>query len=478
MTYALWCAAALCCLSAEYLRILQHSGYKPQRGYFRCFFTWHFAVTAAVAAYGLFCRFCAPLPWLVCGGYTLAALPLTLIRKKSPLRFTKRAVRIFAVNFALTAVLSWQFACFLPVFTPLTVLLAWLLCLPADCVIARIYIRKACRKLRDSGVTVVAITGSYGKTSCKDMLHALLCDSIAPDGSCNTPLGIAAFINRSELSGRYLVLEFGARKRGDIALLCRLYKPFCGIITGVCAQHLSTFKREENVLAAKRELAENVPSNGFCVMGEGAKALLGAGASATTLTSVQCRDVTLSPQGITFVAKRDGETAQISLPHVTEYSADTFALCAEVCLRLGQSFAATVKNAAFVRQTAHRMQVTYNGRFYVIDDSYNASIEGVKGACRTLEKLRGVVALSQGIVEGGKRTVELNRRCGEMLGNCCETVVAIGKNASYIAEGASKTGCRVLTAKNLKEGLKAALPYVKREGFLLFQNDLPDLPNV
>ena len=90
MIYALWCAAALCCLSAEYLRILQHSGYKPQRGYFRCFFTWHFAVTAAVAAYGLFCRFCAPLPWLVCGGYTLAALPLTLIRKKSPLRFTKR----------------------------------------------------------------------------------------------------------------------------------------------------------------------------------------------------------------------------------------------------------------------------------------------------------------------------------------------------------------------------------------------------
>ena len=56
MIYALWCAAALCCLSAEYLRILQHSGYKPQRGYFRCFFTWHFAVTAAVAAYGLFCR--------------------------------------------------------------------------------------------------------------------------------------------------------------------------------------------------------------------------------------------------------------------------------------------------------------------------------------------------------------------------------------------------------------------------------------
>ena len=98
------------------------------------------------------------------------------------------------------------------------------------------------------------------------MLASLLCNSQSPQGSCNTPLGIASYINKTPLNKEYLILEFGARKRGDIEKLCKLYPPQFGIITGVCEQHLATFGSIENIIAEKGRLAVNLPECGFCLL--------------------------------------------------------------------------------------------------------------------------------------------------------------------------------------------------------------------
>ena len=477
--YCVWCAVALINCSLECFRILQNTSYRPQRGYAKIVFSWYYLVLILAAAVSWIWQVYFRLEVVLCGFYTLLAIPLVLVKHKTPLKFTKRIWRMLAVEFALLLVacyfaLHWWIA-FLPIFA----LVAYAFCLPADLMIARVYFKRAQSKLFASNVTVIAITGSYGKTSTKDMLASLLSDSIAPKGSCNTPLGIAAYINATDLSRhKFLILEFGARKKGDIAQLCHIYKPKFGIITGVCEQHLSTFRNLQNILSTKGELAENLPSDGLCLLGDASVCkLLEVGACKKQYADVTICNLRISPNGIDFDATLGNKTSLVHLPQITAYSAGTFALCATMCNHLGQNFDETVKNAQFVRQTPHRMEISHNGAFYIIDDSYNGSVRGVEGCVELLAQLSGIkVAICQGIVECGNDRKKLNEWCGESLGGVCDVVIVLGKNSQMLKLGAQKAGCKVvLEAKNLQNAVQLAQSYLVRDSFLLFQNDLPDV---
>ena len=119
--------------------------------------------------------------------------------------------RMLAVEFALLFVGCMFYLHCWSLFLPFTVVLSWLFCLPVDMLVSRYYLKKASCKLKQSSIKVIAITGSFGKTSTKSMLASLLCNSQSPQGSCNTPLGIASYINKTPLNKEYLILEFGAR---------------------------------------------------------------------------------------------------------------------------------------------------------------------------------------------------------------------------------------------------------------------------
>lgn len=480
--YAVWCALALLNCSLECFRVLQSASYRPQRGYAKIVLTRYYMLLLLATAFSWVWKFYVGIEAILCGAYTLLAVPLVFIKRKSPLKFTKRIWRMLAVEFVFLLVacyfaLHW----WIPVL-PLFVLLAWFACLPVDALIAKKYLKMAQTKLQFANVTVIAITGSYGKTSTKDMLTALLSGSISPKGSCNTPLGIAAYINSTDLSKcDYLILEFGARRKGDIAELCKLYKPKYGIVTGVCEQHMSTFKTLENILATKGELPACLPPDGFCLLGDkSVEELSYVGICKKFCAGVKISNLALSPKGIRFVATRGKKRAQVALPQITPYSAGTFALCATMCMQLGQSFDTTVQNAQFVRQTPHRMEISHNGNFYIIDDSYNASIKGVKECVCVLQKLEGSkIAICQGIVECGSDRKKLNECCGEIFGEVCDAVIVLEKNSKMLKLGAQKAGCKViLTAKKLSDAVQLAQQYLTRDCFLLFQNDLPDVVNI
>ncbi|MDE7380210.1 MAG: hypothetical protein K2N14_04065, partial [Clostridia bacterium] len=108
------------------------------------------------------------------------------------------------------------------------------------------YVKKAKAKLAASSVKVVGITGSYGKTGAKNVLAAMLSKKykvIATPSSYNTPLGIAKTVNCADLSEcEIFIAEMGARHKGDIAELCAICKPDYSLITGICPQHLESFK--------------------------------------------------------------------------------------------------------------------------------------------------------------------------------------------------------------------------------------------
>lgn len=483
MIYIIINTVAYFALSYECFRQLQGLSYRPQRGYYKLLLSPYFAVLALIQGAVLAVYFCDFPQYISTILYAVAAVVFAAIPRKSPLKFTKRILRMLVVELAISFVLCYfDVVMFAVIALPCVPLCALAVCLPIDIGVARHYLKKAQLKLAKSDVTVIAITGSYGKTTVKDMLAAILDDAVTPAGSCNTPLGIAGFINKTDLYyAKYLILEFGARRRGDIEELCKLYRPKFGIVTGVCPQHLSTFKTLDNVIATKRELVENLPSNGVCVLNSADELALSFVNAGVCQKTASCDDLSVKLDKITVdgshLSVSYGKTTkQIVLPQITAHVVDSFAMCLKMCLTLKQSFTKTLALTSNVKQTPHRMEISKAANCYIIDDGYNASITGIRSATNTLSHFTQTkVVITQGLVECGKRRRELNVECGKMLGEACDVAVVLGANNKFLDEGLRQTKCKVIFAKKLKQAVELAQPYLSGESSLLwFQNDLPD----
>lgn len=473
-------ALLLTALSTECFRILQSCSYKPQRGYLKIYLSSYALLLLIVQIVTLLCHFLLP-KWIVTVMFAVATTLVLVKKRKCPLRYTKRVVRMLIVQLAaLVCLCRIVGGVFVVIMLPIITLISWLIFLPIDCFIANYYLKKAAKKLWQSNITVIAITGSYGKTCTKDMLSALLQNAITPSGSCNTPLGIASFINKTDFVGyKYLILEFGARNVGDINRLCKLFPPKYGIITGICPQHLSTFKTLGNVVKTKGELVENLPKDGSCVLNgsdQNVYSLIDLGTCAKVLTDktiVSNFQTTL--KGTTFHVTYNGKTYHVTLPQISQYVVDTFLACFNVCTLLGQSVDVTVVNCKKIVQTPHRMQTTFNGSFWIVDDAYNANIKGIESCCNTLSQFDNFkIALTQGIVEGGRQQRQLNKQCGKMLSQTFNVVIAIGKYARQITRGIVGD-CNVICVKTLAQGVEQLQKYVRQNYIVLFQNDLPDV---
>ena len=483
---AILSALCLTVASAECFRVLQQASYRPQRGYFKIYVTlYYLALLTVQIASTLLYVYVDCYSYVNLAMFVLLAVAVCVTKRKCPLKLTKRVWRMFAVETAVLVTLCVLVeSCFFVWLLPITVLLAWVICLPIDVAIARHYLKRACDKLSKSGVSVVAVTGSYGKTSVKDILSVLLVDSLSPAGSCNTPLGIAAYINKTDLTGaKYLILEFGARRQGDIAELCKLFKPQYGIVTGVCAQHLSTFKNLDNVIATKRELVEHIPQDGICVLNsadEIVAGFMGVGTCTKYLSNdglqIDVKSVDLHGTHLEVLYRK--RKKEVTLPQISSYVKDTFAMCLQMALRLNQRYPVTLKRTSQIRQTRHRMELIQGANCHILDDSYNGSIVGVTSCAKTLENFAATkVVITQGLVECGKERKSMNVQCGKILGSVCNVAVVLGRNAKYLAEGLQQTECKVLYATNLKQAVSVATQHVNG-GILLFQNDLPDTVNI
>jgi hypothetical protein len=230
------------------------------------------------------------VPNWVFGGLAGAVCVVVTVFERDPrktakkrLAMTARAKRIYAVALALLAIFAVAAALatgplaqgislrgiwlwIVPVqLVPLALVGANLLLAPVEAKTQQRYWREAQEVLRDIDPMVIAITGSYGKTSVKHILGHIL-ETAAPTlitpGSVNTAMGIARVIReRLRPHHRYFVVEMGAYGPGSIRRLCALTPPKMGIVTAIGVAHYERFKSLETVAEAKFELAEAVAEN-------------------------------------------------------------------------------------------------------------------------------------------------------------------------------------------------------------------------
>ena len=116
----------------------------------------------------------------------------------------------------------------------------------------------------------IGITGSYGKTSSKNIVQAIISDryrSLMTPASFNTPMGITITIREHlKATDQVFVCEMGADKVNDIKYLCKFVKPQIGLVTSIGPQHLQTFKTMDNIIKEKMQMIENLPKDGLGII--------------------------------------------------------------------------------------------------------------------------------------------------------------------------------------------------------------------
>ena len=461
------------------------------------------------------------------------------VNAKVPLKKTKRLVRL-CITFAVTLtvfvfglmllcsaiaiwigdeivwLLRYSLICGVPILLPYILFVAYLINEPMEELIKRHYIRQAKTKLDNTDVLRIGITGSYGKTSVKEILRTILSQKyrvLATPASYNTPLGIAITVKSLDSTHDVFIAEMGARNKGDIKDLALLVKPDYGVLTGINNQHLESFGTIENIKNTKFELFETLArgagdgvdglndgqgrndGNGrngkgfFSSDNEGArelyerfggeKYLAGIGGEENDL--VTATELSTNEQGTSFTLNIAGEEpVACNTVLLGKHSVSNICLAAAVAYKVGLTPEEIAKGINRLQSVGHRLElVPNNKKIVIIDDSYNCNEDGAKAAMEVLDTFKGrKIVVTPGLVELGKMENVANLSFGTLLAAHADKVIVIGKhNAEMIINGLTAGGmdkADISFAKNLNKGNEILNGMLAEGDVVLFENDLPD----
>lgn len=372
---------------------------------------------------------------------------------------------------------------------PIIISLALISLAPLDKFMKYRLLAKAKSILRTKGghLTVVGITGSYGKTSAREILSTILAAKFrvftSPD-NINTDLGLAQLIiaNQDKLKDfDIFVVEMGAFRRGEIKTICNLVEPDYSILTGINESHLEKFGSLGNIIKAKFELAEatkltsvlnsanlNVLNNyrRFKIN----KPLL------TDLATVD--NIVFLPdfQGFEFTYRNTVFRTSLLAAHNIELILP----CLEIANELGVELAQCAEAVKTLKSVPHRLELIRNtaANLYIIDDSYNGNVHGFKSGLQVLSRAPGrKLVLTPGLVELGNQAEAIHSQIGEWYAELPVDLVLLVANkcTNFIVKGLEK---RNFTNYKIYPDTKTAhadLGNVLQGGdTIIFQNDWPD----
>jgi UDP-N-acetylmuramoyl-tripeptide--D-alanyl-D-alanine ligase len=315
-------------------------------------------------------------------------------------------------------------------------------------------------RLVAGGLQTLAITGSSGKTSTKDLLGQVLATAgptVSPPGSYNNDIGLPLTVLSADERTRFLVLEMGSRGPGHIARLCRVARPRVGVVLNVGSAHLGEFGSPEGIAQAKGELVEALPDDGTAVLNADDPRVLGMAArtSARVLRTgrgedgdVRAVDVTLDDTArARFTLAAAGERYPVQLQVVGEHQVANALSAAGAALAAGMAPAdvAAALSAAGPR-SRWRMEVSRrDDGVTVVNDAYNANPESMRAALAALGGLSGTrrIAVLGGMAELGPDAAAEHERLGrDAAAAGVDLIIAVGPDAVGIADGAATAGRR------------------------------------
>ncbi|HEX9530143.1 MAG TPA: UDP-N-acetylmuramoyl-tripeptide--D-alanyl-D-alanine ligase [Acidimicrobiales bacterium] len=489
--------------AVRWLRVAQAEHYAPgsvSRFAARWWWVWQppNRVLLAAALAGLLGMAVTPAAGMVTTA-TVATGPfgLTLRGRTSKLVWTRRLrtlagawafieVLIVAVGLSLGA--GPVVAVLAAVAAPVLVDAALVVTAPLERRLAQPFVDAAAARLRSIGPTVVAVTGSYGKTTTKVYIAHLLAGTktvLATPKSYNNRNGLARTINERLAPGtEVLVAEMGTYGPGEIAEMCELVPPDVSAITAIGPVHLERMGSEERITAAKAEILHHARAVVLNV-DEPRLAALADRAGADGRRVVRCSaenvaaDVLVSPQGpLTLVVANGEEVAR--LPRL-DAPPTNVAIAVAVAFLIGVPADEIATRLADLPVVDNRLSVgnTSSGAT-VIDDTFNSN---PAGAAAALEKLRGLAApegqrvvITPGMVELGPRQAPENEVLARAASSVATTLIVVGRtNRPALVAGGRDGPAAVLCVETRDEAVAWARDHLGAGDVVLYENDLPDI---
>ena len=521
----------LCFASYKFFQIIQLTGYRV-KGYFlwlkdtkakyvfRISILAFLSVICSIVSNVLFDMFDSNYLYSYIGLVFYFYFTIVFIRnlysvpKKVPLKYTARMSRLNVVLFLFVSGISFilialftelgeylkffeifkfSVLCLTPLVLPVLVPVVHLIMVPIEKLIKQRYVIEAKMHLKKrEDLIKIGITGSFGKTSTKYMLNSILSKKynvcMTPH-SFNTMVGVAKAVNDYlKPENQVLIAEMGARNVGDIKKLAEFVCPKYAIITNIGSQHMLSFGSYENIEKTKYELIESLPEDGFAVFSgdnEGCCRLYEKCPTKKVLVNntlnskIFVDKVKVSANGTSFSVVIDGEEHKFSTKLIGKHNVNNLLLCIAMALELGLTVEEIKEAVAELKPIPHRLEVIETQNTTVLDDSYNASVEGVEAALEVLAKFnKNRIVVTPGLVELGKIEREENVKYGEKLAAIADYVIIVNQvNLAAIKEGleSKKYDMQKVFAVDTLDDAKNKLKEIVKDGdTILFENDLPD----
>jgi UDP-N-acetylmuramoyl-tripeptide--D-alanyl-D-alanine ligase len=308
-------------------------------------------------------------------------------------------------------------------------------------------------------IPIVAVTGSNGKTTTKDMVAAVLAQRwpvLKTEGNFNNRIGVPSTLFRLTARHHAAVIEMGVDQQGQTTRLCEIVKPTIGLITNIGPDHLEFFGSMEGSAQAKAELLDMLPADGTAILNADDDYFdyLAARARCRVMSFGFSERADVRASGVTSDV-RQGTTFRLHLPgksrpttirikvHGTHNVTNALAAAA-AGVALGMSGAMIAQGLGRFRPAAMRSQVVTHHGVLIINDCYNANPASMKAALRLLAQwspARERIAVLGEMLELGPETRQMHRDLGQFLATQgLSRLIVCGTLGRDIAEGARRGG--------------------------------------
>lgn len=334
----------------------------------------------------------------------------------------------------------------------------------------------------------IAVAGSYGKTTMKELLKTILGEGLkaaATPANKNVSISHARFAEALKGDEDVLIIEYGEGEPGDVARFARLTHPTHAVITGVAAAHLDQYK---TIKAAGQDifsLADYLNGKNVYVNAESPEAesfikpsygLFSEDGALGWKTS----QVKVGLDGTWFTLKKGSKSLKLKTGLVGRHQLGFVTFAAALALEFGLTEDQVRAGVAKTEPFEHRMRPYELSGAWIIDDTYNGNLEGIRAGTRLLAELEAArkVYVTPGLVDQGDETARIHREVGQLIADAKPDLVVLMKNSvtDYIKQG--------LKAANFKGELRVEEDpldfysnlkhFVASGDLVLMQNDWPD----
>ena len=301
-------------------------------------------------------------------------------------------------------------------------------------------LKEATEIFAESKAVKIAVLGSYGKTTCKEMLNTVLSEGkkvATTPGNMNVSVSHARFAKKLTGDEDVVIVEFGEGEPGDIARMANMLKPDYAVVTGLAPNHLDHYSDLTAVASDLLDIYKFVDSKNVFVSGESLmlREYLPADAQLFTINNTEdwkTRDINVSVNELSFNLSNGKEAINVQSALLGRHQVAPLSCVAVLAFKLGLTIKEIETGLSKTKPYDHRMQPRLVQGAWLIDDTYNGNLEGLQAGLRLLYELEAKRKwyVTPGLVDQGSETENVHTELGKSIAESNPDIVVLMENSA------------------------------------------------